>query len=113
MVQTVPQTAPAAIEVVLLVDQAVPAHVMLGILLPVDAQRVSSHLILIQLGEFIWTCWHVGYFPSECESGKYGVDCQLSCPGYCKNNICDARDGRCTEGCRDTRTRGLHCTMSK
>ena len=51
MVLTVPQTAHAAIEAVLSADQDASVHVMLGLLLLMDAQTVSSHLILGALRE--------------------------------------------------------------
>ncbi|KAK3793806.1 hypothetical protein RRG08_062527 [Elysia crispata] len=37
---------------------------------------------------------------SECEAGRYGADCSLSCSSTCGgDNSCDRADGACSQGC--------------
>ncbi|ELU17747.1 hypothetical protein CAPTEDRAFT_187632, partial [Capitella teleta] len=34
-----------------------------------------------------------------CEAGSFGVGCSEKCDENCKNDLCSADDGRCSEGC--------------
>ena len=44
---------------------------------------------------------------SECTSGTYGVNCELSCD-TCVNKLCDRQNGQCTYGCIDG-SKGVSC----
>lgn len=56
--------------------------------------------------------YHIILINSECETGKYGVNCSKSCGSCLKQSQCHNVDGSCSEGC-SAGYKGSLCTERK
>lgn len=65
--------------------------------------------------EYYNTCislflWFYQILHVECTAGYYGLECNSTCVGHCKDNKqCNHINGTCDDGCKDGYT-GSNCT---
>lgn len=65
-------------------------------------------LILVKMFEKSKLLMHTHFCSTECNEGKFGLNCNLPC-GHCLDNVdCHYIDGTCLNGC-DSGYQGSNC----
>ena len=52
-------------------------------------------------------------FSQACSDGTYGPKCLEQCSDTCATGRCNAKNGKCTEGCINGQVKGPYCLKSK